>query len=262
MSTETLLVTPPTVITRRIAVLATVLVLTSLVAIPGSLFYPEPATGDVYTLGDLRPIREFWWAWNTILSINGVLNIPALALAGVLLVPRRGGQWALAGAVMMWLGTALYAVGISGMATAFYVATDPVLDDAVSTALLAGLNSDPQTYAARDRRQRPGCLGDDDAGGRSTARPDRSPVGSLDVAGHLALLRRAHQCRRDRTRGRGPDHLGRAGDRLVPRALPLMAMTVFAALLQAPAGRRSPQSRRSGAASRGAERCVVQRQIC
>ena len=48
---------------------------------------------------------------------------------------------------MMWLGTALYAVGVSGMATAFYVVTDPVLDDAVSTALLAGLNSDPQTYA-------------------------------------------------------------------------------------------------------------------
>ena len=148
MSTETLLVTPPTVTTRRIAVLATVLALTSLVAIPGSLLYPEPATGDAYTLSDLRPIRDFWWAWNTILSINGVLNIPALAVAGVLLAPRRGGQWALVGAVMMWFGTALYAVGISGMATAFYVATDPVLDDAVSTGLLAGLNSDPQTYAA------------------------------------------------------------------------------------------------------------------
>ena len=68
------------------------LALTSLVAIPGSLLYPEPATGDIYTLGDLRPIRDFWWAWNTILSVNLVLNILALALAGVLLAPAAAGS--------------------------------------------------------------------------------------------------------------------------------------------------------------------------
>ena len=138
--------TSPRLRRGRLAVLAIVLCLTSLIAIPGSLFYPEPVTGSTYAFGDLAPIRGFWWAWNVLLSANVVLNVPLLALTALVLTPGRGGRWTSVGAVAMWLGTALYTVGIAGLAMAFYVATDPSLGTAAGAGVLARLNDDPRLY--------------------------------------------------------------------------------------------------------------------
>ena len=138
--------TSPRLQRGRLAVLAIVLSLTSLIAIPGGLLYPEPATGSIYAFGDLAPIRGFWWVWNVLLSTNLVLNVPLLALAALILTPGRGGRWTSVGAVVMWLGTALYSVGIAGVAMAFYVATDPSLGGEAGTGVLARLSDDPRLY--------------------------------------------------------------------------------------------------------------------
>ena len=128
---------------------------------------------------------------------------------------------------MMWLGTAFYAVGVSGMATAFYVVTDPVLDDAVSTALLAGLNAirrptpsrSPAAFWwpwAQPRRPSACCA------------PGRFPGGCRGCRWPSGPLPRAHQCRRHRAPGEGPGHGGGTVDRL-DSSLPLMTVPTFAA---------------------------------
>jgi putative effector of murein hydrolase len=88
---------------RRAGLLLVVLVATSLLAILGSLLWPEPAVGDWYTYQDIAPIRERWWAVLTALSVGLVLNVPAQALAALILTPDRGAMWT-AGASLMWLG--------------------------------------------------------------------------------------------------------------------------------------------------------------
>jgi hypothetical protein len=60
-----------------------------------------------------------------------VINVPAQALLTTLLVRGRGAAWATVGAVMMWIGTALYAVGGAGWAAAYYFATAPGVDPTV-----------------------------------------------------------------------------------------------------------------------------------
>jgi hypothetical protein len=67
---------------RRAGLLLIVLVATSLLAILGSLLWPEPAVGDWYTYQDIAPIRERWWAVLTALSVGLVLNVPAQGPCG------------------------------------------------------------------------------------------------------------------------------------------------------------------------------------
>jgi hypothetical protein len=83
---------------RRAGLLLIVLVATSLLAIVGSLLWPEPAVGDWYSYSNIAPIRERWWAVLTALSVGLVLNVPAQALAALILTPERGAMWTTAGA--------------------------------------------------------------------------------------------------------------------------------------------------------------------
>ena len=89
-----------------------VLVVTSPMAIVGSLLWPEPAVGDWYTYEDIAPIRERWWGLLNALSVGLVLNVPAQALAALLLTPAKGAMWTTVGAALMWLGTGRYGVGL------------------------------------------------------------------------------------------------------------------------------------------------------
>ena len=132
---------------RRAGLLVAVLVITSVVAIIGGLLWPEPATGDWYRYGDIAPIRDRWWVLLTVLSISLVLNVPAQALAAVLLSRHRGAGWTTVGAGLMWLGTGLYAVGVAGWASIYYFATDPMLDPASGTRLLDRVGQDPRLFA-------------------------------------------------------------------------------------------------------------------
>ncbi|GAA1617431.1 hypothetical protein GCM10009789_84230 [Kribbella sancticallisti] len=131
MSTETLVRTS-SVTRRRVGFVAVALALTSLAALPGGLLWPEPAGGgETYSYADIQPVRDLWWGLLVTLSSLLIFNVPAQALLTVLLVRGRGAAWATTGAVMMWIGTALYAVGGAGWAAAYYFATAPGVDPGV-----------------------------------------------------------------------------------------------------------------------------------
>ncbi|MEV0797884.1 hypothetical protein AB0I34_09350 [Kribbella sp. NPDC050281] len=127
---------PPTVADlvrrRRVGIVAFLLAITAVAAVPGGLLWPEPAAGgETYAYGDIQPVRDLWWGLLVVLSGALVINVPAQALLTTLLVRRRGAAWATTGAVVMWIGTALYAVGGAGWAAAYYFATAPGVDASV-----------------------------------------------------------------------------------------------------------------------------------
>jgi len=60
-----------------------------------------------------------------------------------LLAPARGARWATVGGSLVWLGAAMYGVGIGGWATVYYFATDPAaLDPATAAGLIDHVNDD------------------------------------------------------------------------------------------------------------------------
>ncbi|MFI6833962.1 hypothetical protein ACIBG5_43090 [Kribbella sp. NPDC050241] len=127
---------PPTVADpvrrRRVGIVALLLAITAVAAVPGGLLWPEPAAGgETYAYSDIQPVRNLWWGLLVVLSGALVINVPAQALLTTLLVRRRGAAWATTGAVVMWIGTALYAVGGAGWAAAYYFATAPGVDASV-----------------------------------------------------------------------------------------------------------------------------------
>jgi hypothetical protein len=132
---------------RRTALLFVVLIVTSTVALVGGVLWPDPATGDWYSYRDIAPIRHRWWVVVTALSISLVLNVPAQALAAVLLTRDRGAVWTTVGAGMMWVGTGFYAAGAAGWAAFYFFATDPALDAASGTRLLDQVGDDPRMFA-------------------------------------------------------------------------------------------------------------------
>lgn len=128
------------VLRRRVGIVALLLALTAVAAVPGGLLWPEPAAGgETYAYSDIQPVRDLWWGLLVVLSAALVINVPAQALLTTLLVRRRGAAWATTGAVVMWIGTALYAVGGAGWAAAYYFATAPGVDPSV----IDRINDDP-----------------------------------------------------------------------------------------------------------------------
>ncbi len=131
MSTETLVRTGSAT-RRRVGFVALALAVTALAALPGGLLWPEPSGGgETYTYADIQPQRALWWGLLVSLSVNLIINVPAQALLTVLLVRARGAAWATTGGIILWIGTALYAVGGAGWAAAYYFATAPGVDPSV-----------------------------------------------------------------------------------------------------------------------------------
>jgi hypothetical protein len=122
----------------RIGIAAVVLALSAVLALPAGLLWPEPSGGgETYTYGDIQPLRDRWWGLLVFLSANLILNVLAQALVTTYLVRRRGAAWATVGGVVMWVGTALYAVGVGGWAATYYFATAPGVDAAAGTSVMA-----------------------------------------------------------------------------------------------------------------------------
>jgi hypothetical protein len=147
MSTETarpnLVPTADPVTRRRIGLVSLVLAITSVVALPGGLLWPDPAAGgETYTYADIQPLRDRWWALLVFLSANLVLGVPAQALVTTFLVRRRGAAWATVGGLVMWIGTALYAVGVAGWAATYYFATAPGVEVAAGTSVMEHVADD------------------------------------------------------------------------------------------------------------------------
>lgn len=131
MSTETLVRTGSAT-RHRVGFVALALAVTALAALAGGLLWPEPSGGgETYSYADIEPQRALWWGLLVALSVNLVINVPAQALLTVLLVRGGGAAWATVGAVILWIGTALYAVGGAGWAAAYYFATAPGVDPSV-----------------------------------------------------------------------------------------------------------------------------------
>jgi hypothetical protein len=131
---------------RGISLLFAVIIVTSISAFALSFvsFVKPIGSGDgAPAYADIADVRSYVWAFFIIAGVQLVVGASAAALAAWLLVPRRGSRWATAGASLIWLGAALYGVGIGGWATIYYFGTDPhVLDPAVATRLIDHVNDD------------------------------------------------------------------------------------------------------------------------
>lgn len=128
---------------HRVALVAVALATTSVAAIVGGLFWPEPAGGgETYSYADIADQRTLWWSLLMGLAAMAVVNVPMQALATMLLVRRRGSTLATTGGVLMWVGSGLQAVGVAGWAAAYFFATDPSVDSAAGSAVVEAANAD------------------------------------------------------------------------------------------------------------------------
>lgn len=116
--------------------LAIVLLLTSIGGIAVGLWYPEGDDGDRYTYAHIQSIQDAWWGWHVFAGVNLVLGVCASALAGWILVKTRGTVLALIGGSVMWLGAALYGVGLGALASIFYFGAETAALDEPSGAKL------------------------------------------------------------------------------------------------------------------------------
>jgi hypothetical protein len=60
------------------------------------------------------------WAFFLVAGVQLIIGACAAALAVWLLAPARGARWATVGGSLVWLGAAIYGVGIGGWATLYY----------------------------------------------------------------------------------------------------------------------------------------------
>ncbi len=143
VSSPALTETPATATRTRLCLLAIVLGVTAVAAVPLGMLWPEPASGgDAYGYSDIVGQRELWWGVLVTLSTMLVVNVPLQALATMVLVQRRGSRWATAGAALMWLGAGLQAVGVAGWATAYFFPTDHSVSETAGTMVVSAVNDD------------------------------------------------------------------------------------------------------------------------
>jgi uncharacterized membrane protein len=143
ISRDVVLEAPETATRTRMGLLAIVLGLTAIAAVPAGVLWPEPAGGsDTYAYADILGKRELWWWLLTFLAVLQVCNVPLQALATMSLVRRRGSAWATFGGALMWLGCGLQAAGIALWAAAYYFPADPSVSRAAGTAMFDVVNND------------------------------------------------------------------------------------------------------------------------
>jgi hypothetical protein len=130
----------------RLRLLFAVILVTSLSAVALAVVSYAKPIGNGDGLPDYAAIagaRGYLWGFFLVAGVQVVVGACAAALAAWLLVPARGGRWANVGGSLVWLGAAIYAVGIGGWATIYYFGTDPAaLDQTTATRLIDHVNDD------------------------------------------------------------------------------------------------------------------------
>jgi hypothetical protein len=130
----------------RLALLFTTILVTSVTAAGlavVSMVKPIGAGGDALPgFAAVAPLRDYAWGFFTFAGVQMVVGVCAAALAAWILVPARGARWATVGGSLVWLGAALYAVGIGGWAAVYYFGTDRALGAATATRLVDRYNHD------------------------------------------------------------------------------------------------------------------------
>lgn len=126
---------------RRIGAIGLVLVISNVIATPGGVLWPEPAGGgETYSYADIQPLRDRWWGLLVVLSVSALLGVTAQAFLTAYLVRRRGAAWATTGGMLIWIGIAFQAVGVGGLAAAYYFTTG--VDATTGGAVIGNANDD------------------------------------------------------------------------------------------------------------------------
>jgi hypothetical protein len=126
----------------RIGLLFAAIVATSLSAVALSVVSFAKPIGEGDGLPDYAAVaanRGYVWAFFAAAGVQLVIGACAAAIAAMLLAPNR---WGTVGGSIVWLGAALYGVGIGGWAAAYYFGTDPSLAPGTAAALIDRINDD------------------------------------------------------------------------------------------------------------------------
>ena len=112
----------------RLALLFAVILVTSVSAFALSLLCYLHPIGDGDGLpgyAAVAPHRAYAWAFFVIAGVQLIVGACAAALAAWSSRRARGARWATVGGALIWLGAAVYGVGIGGWATVYYVRERP-----------------------------------------------------------------------------------------------------------------------------------------
>ena len=129
---------------NRITVLFGIIIVTSLLAGAISVVsYMDPLSAAEFPgYDDISAKRDYTWGFFELAGVQLVVGVFALSLAGLVLARDRGARWATVGACLLWLGAAMYGVGIGGWATGYFIATDETLGAETATRLVDRMNDD------------------------------------------------------------------------------------------------------------------------
>ena len=136
------LAVPRTARNGRLALLFAAILATSVSALALSVVSFAKPIGEGDGLPDYAGIaanRGYVWAFFAAAGVQLVIGACAAAIAAMLLAPNR---WGTVGGSIVWLGAALYGVGIGGWAAAYYFGTDPALAPRTAAALIDRINDD------------------------------------------------------------------------------------------------------------------------
>jgi hypothetical protein len=127
----------------RITAVCVLLALTGIAAIPIGLLWPGSSnSGTVLTVDDVQSYRQTWWVLIMSGAVLTSLNVPAQAIAVLVLVRERGAKAATWGAGLMWVGAVLEAIGLAGFAAAYFYPSDPSVSHAAGAEVFSSIAQD------------------------------------------------------------------------------------------------------------------------
>jgi len=108
-----------------------------------SFVKPVGKGGGLPDYAAIAPLRGYVWAFLVVAAVQMIVGACAAALAAWLLAPGRGARWATVGGSLVWLGAAVYGVGVGGWAAVYFYGSDPAaLDPATAGRLIDHANGD------------------------------------------------------------------------------------------------------------------------
>ena len=144
------------------------LAVTSALGVVLIALWPEPAGDGFYSTARSRRSGT-GGSPGTLLAAGLVIDIPAQAVAAMLVARHRGATWATAGGLIMVVGAALQATAIAGWTALYYYATGPGLDGVrghrlpgpggLGSRLFAVALPGARWYDRHGRRRPSGCGG-------------------------------------------------------------------------------------------------------